>query len=32
MDDPGGMDIFQSTKDLIKEVLDELLLERSGGE
>ncbi len=32
VDDTGGVDVFQSTEDLVEEVLYELLLERSGRE
>lgn len=31
MNDAGRVDVFQTSQDLVKEVLDELLLERSGG-
>ena len=31
MDDTGGVDILQSTENLVQEVLYELLLKRSGG-
>ena len=30
--DAGGVHVFQSAQDLVEEVLDELLLERPGGE
>ena len=32
MNDPSRMHILQSTENLVKEVLDELFLERTGGE
>ena len=32
MDDTSGVDVFQPSEDLIQEVLDELLFERSGRE
>ena len=32
MNDTGGVHVFQTTEDLVQEVLDELLLQRSGSE
>ena len=32
MNDTGGVDVFQTTEDLVQEVLDELLFQRSGSE
>lgn len=32
MDDTGRVNVFEATQDLIQEVLDELLLERTAGE